>query len=122
MLRSFLEARTGVAVPESPLETRFLRLLRRAGLPKPIAQLEIRDRGRLIARVDFAYPEARLAIEVDGYRWHAGRARWEHDLRRRNAITAFGWRVVHVTSTDLDERPCDLLAMVAGALVGPTPG
>ena len=71
-LRSVLEGYKHAA-PESPLERRFLRLLRAAGLPEPEVQYPIRDGERLVARVDFAYPEIRLAMEVDGYRWHGGR-------------------------------------------------
>jgi very-short-patch-repair endonuclease len=117
-LEKLVVARAGGTVTESVLETRFLRLLRRSGLSLPESQYEIRDGRRLVARVDFAYPDLKLVIEIDGYRWHSGRARWERDLARRNALTALGWRVIHVTSTDLDERPGEIVAMIAGALVG----
>lgn len=118
VLRQLVEARAGGPGLDSVLETRLLRLLRRAGLPTPACQYEIRDRGRLLARVDFAYPQARLAIEVDGYRWHSGRARWERDLGRRNALTALGWRVIHVTSSDLEHRPDRIVRMIAQVLGG----
>jgi very-short-patch-repair endonuclease len=85
----------------------------RAGLPKPAIQHEIRDRGRLVAIVDFAYPDVRLAIEADGYRWHSGRARWRTDLQRRNAVTALGWRIVHVTWEDLERTPDELLRLIS---------
>src|SRR5438270_9369463 len=49
--------------------------------------------GHLIARVDFAFPAAKVAVEADGYRWHSGRAQWQQDLERRNALTNLGWRV-----------------------------
>ena len=116
LLAGLVDARSTRAVPESPLETRFLRLLRRAKLTLPAIQYEIRDGGRLLARVDFAYPALKLAIEIDGYRWHSGRAKWERDLARRNALMARGWRILHVTSTDLDGRSGDLLAWIAHAL------
>jgi hypothetical protein len=109
-------AETGIIL-ESPLETRFLRLLRRVGLPMPACQFEIRDRGRLVARVDFAYPEIRLAVEVDGYRWHSGRASWERDLARRNALTSLGWRVIHVTYGDIRDRPERTGELIAEALI-----
>jgi len=115
-LRGFVEARSGSAVTGSPLETRFIRLLRGARLPLPQCQCEIRDHGRLLARVDFAYPDIRLAIEVDGYRWHSGRVRWERDLARRNELTMRGWRVVHVTWSDLEERPEHVVQMIVAAL------
>lgn len=86
---------------ESPLERKFLKLMRAAGLPEPEVQHEIHAHGRLIARVDFAYPELRLGIEVDGYRWHSGRARWAKDLVRRNELTALMWRILHVTEEEM---------------------
>jgi hypothetical protein len=103
-MRSLIDARVGdTAVPQSVFETRLLRLLKGAGLPIPVLQHEISDRGRLIAVVDFAFPDVRLAVEAEGYRWHSGRRRFERDLARRNALTALGWRVVHVTWRDLDD-------------------
>src|SRR5207245_4356318 len=50
VLTDFVDARAGGRVTESTLETRFLRALRKAGLPKPIAQHRIGH-----YRVDFAY-------------------------------------------------------------------
>ena len=55
-----------------------------------------------MAIVDFAYPDIKLAIEAEGYRWHSSRARWERDLERRNELTALGWRVIHVTWAEFD--------------------
>lgn len=88
---------------ESVLETRFLRLLKKHGLPLPVAQYEIWSLGKLVARVDFAYPALKLAIEVDGYRFHSGRMQWERDLKRRNRLESLGWRVFNVTALQLDE-------------------
>jgi very-short-patch-repair endonuclease len=105
ILRALVDERTRTSsVPQSVFETRLLRALKEAGLPDPIVQHEIRDRGRLVAVVDLAFPEQRIAIEADGYRWHAGRLRWEHDLARRNSLTSLGWRVIHVTWADLADR------------------
>jgi predicted transcriptional regulator of viral defense system len=113
-MRRLLDAREPAKpVPQSVLETRMLRVLMRAGLPKPALQHEIRDRGRLVAIVDFAYPDVRLAIEADGYRWHTGRARWRTDLQRRNRMTALGWRIVHVTWDDLERAPDELLRLIS---------
>ena len=121
ILRGLIEAREGKANTESPLETRFLRLLRRAKLPLPVCQYEISDRGRLVARVDFSYPDVRLAIEIDGYRWHSGRSQWERDLGRRNQLTALGWSVIHVTSSDIERGAAEILGAISAALAdGPT--
>ncbi len=122
--RALIEARDPAAsVPQSVFETRLLRLLKDAGLPRPELQHQVRDGGRLIAVVDFAYPEVRLAIEADGYRWHSGRARWEHDRARRNDLTLLGWRVIHVTWTDLTRRPQAVIDSIRNALrAGAPPG
>lgn len=122
-LREMVEARTGTGVPQSVFETRLLRLLARARLPRPVVQHRIVDlAGRLVAIADFAYPHARVAIEADGHRWHSGRARWERDRRRLNALTRLGWRVIHVTWAQLQARPDEITSQIAEILVAPTRG
>ncbi|MGH2767745.1 MAG: DUF559 domain-containing protein [Actinomycetota bacterium] len=118
VLRKLLwEKVPGQAPAASVLEARLLRLLRGSGLPEPVRQHEIRQCGRLIARVDLAYPEVRLAVEADGYRYHSGKAAWQHDRARRNALTALGWGVLHVTWEDLSRRPKRILAEIGASLV-----
>ncbi|ANH38559.1 hypothetical protein I601_2134 [Nocardioides dokdonensis FR1436] len=52
---------------ESVGESRLFYLCWLFGLPMPIPQYEIRDRwGRLVARVDFAWPELGVYMEFDG--------------------------------------------------------
>ena len=120
LMRSLLDARQGDGVPESVLETKVLRVIKRAGLPRPALQHRIRAGNRPVAIVDFAYPKQRLAIEADGYRWHSGRARWQSDLTRRNRITALGWHVIHVTWDDV-ERPGDVIDSIRRALAAGSP-
>lgn len=117
LIRRLVSVRqSSVEVPRSVFETRVLRTLINAGLPSPVRQHEVRDRGRLVAIVDFAYRDRKLAIEADGYRWHSSRARWERDLVRRNALTALGWSVIHVTWEQLMKRPDEIVDRVRGAL------
>jgi very-short-patch-repair endonuclease len=114
-VRSLLEARDH-AVPQSVFETRLRRLMRDAGLPQPVGQYPIRVDGRVLAVVDFAFPQAHLAIEADGYRWHSGRVRFDDDLARRNRLTLLGRRIIHVTWTDLTERPTETVEAIGRAL------
>jgi very-short-patch-repair endonuclease len=117
VMRKLIDTREpAVPILDSTFERRLLRRLREAGLPEPVLQYEIRRHGRVVARVDFAYPEARLAIEADGYRWHSGRARWNHDRRRANELTLLGWRIIHVTWDDFAERSDQVVAAVRRAL------
>ena len=99
---------------ESPQQTRVRLLMRRGGLPTPVAQYRVFDDAGFVARVDFAYPELRLAVEHDGA-WHGAPGQLAKDRRRLNRLTAAGWRVVFVTAEDL-YRPEVLVQRIAAAL------
>ncbi len=99
---------------ESPPETRVRLLLRGGGLPTPVAQYEIRHGGLFVARVDFAWPEVKVALEYDGA-WHGETGQFARDRRRLNRMQEAGWRVVFVTAADLHD-PARLQVMVRAAL------
>ncbi|MGH2692980.1 MAG: type IV toxin-antitoxin system AbiEi family antitoxin domain-containing protein [Actinomycetota bacterium] len=115
MLGSIVES-IGDSRVESVLELKLKRLLGRHGLPEPLTQYTIRNAGSFVARVDLAYPEIRLAIEADGYRYHSGRDSWKRDLARRNVLTGLGWHVVHATWDDVTKRPHNLLDQIRNAM------
>jgi very-short-patch-repair endonuclease len=96
----------------SPQETRLRLLLHRSALPRPVAQHRVRRDGRFVARLDFAWPERRVALEYEGA-WHTTRI--PEDRRRIEALQAAGWRVLFVTAADL-RSPTALLARIATAL------
>lgn len=118
--RLVLERTHSQPTPESPLETLFMRLVRKSRLPRPVGQYEIRRHGRFVARVDFAYAERKIAIEVEGYAYHAGKRAWQRDLDRRNTLQMLGWVVVHVTSEQLRHRPEEVIATLRGILELPS--
>lgn len=100
---------------ESPQETRLRLLLIRSGLPVPTAQFVVTDaNGRFVARVDFAWPEQKLAVEYDGL-WHAEARQFAKDRQRLNRLQAAGWQVIFVTAADLHD-PERLVARLAQAL------
>jgi hypothetical protein len=114
--RALDRRRPGDRLPESVLESAFDALVHRFGLPIPVRQHEIRDTsGALVARVDFAYLDARLAIEIDSVRFHAGVA-WQEDLRRQNAVGTQKWRMLRFTHDDLQQRPADVAATILESL------
>lgn len=88
--------------PEGVAEMRLVRRLVANGLPAPVLQYEVRDgAGKVVARVDMAYPNERVAIELEGFRWHGtprGQARDKARLRR---LSALGWLVIPATPADL---------------------
>ncbi|MPQ98283.1 hypothetical protein GB931_10210 [Modestobacter sp. I12A-02628] len=111
-LRRAADLADGLA--ESPQETRLRLLLGGSGLPRPVAQHRIVVAGVVLARVDFGWPERKVAVEYDGS-WHAEPGQFAKDRRRLNRLTAAGWRIVFVTAADL-YHPAELVARIAAAL------
>jgi very-short-patch-repair endonuclease len=95
--RPFLLARfrargvTGSPHP-SVLESRMGRLLRGQRIPRPKAEVWWGADRRY--RLDFAFPQLRLVIEVDGYAAHFTPERQRYDRRRDRALNRAGWTVV----------------------------
>ncbi|MFP5353135.1 MAG: type IV toxin-antitoxin system AbiEi family antitoxin domain-containing protein [Actinomycetota bacterium] len=97
-LSKVFAAVTGTKPSESNLEVKVIRMLRAAGFPAPIRQEALTDDGRFAGRVDLAYPERRLVIEVQSHRWHDGRDPLDADSARHNQHHAMGWLVMKATS------------------------
>jgi very-short-patch-repair endonuclease len=98
----------------SPQETRLRLLMRRSRLPDPVAQFRVVVGDAVVARVDFAWPERKVAVEYDGL-WHADDRQFARDRRRLNLLREAGWTVVFVTAADL-HRPDELIARLVAAL------
>lgn len=67
----------------SKLERRFLQLLREEGLALPVTN---RPAGSF--RVDCRWPEQRLTVELDSFRWHNSRYSWQQGHRREREAHA----------------------------------
>ncbi|SDF70249.1 endonuclease domain-containing protein [Pseudonocardia oroxyli] len=81
---------------ESPMETRMRLALVLAGF-RPEVQYELRNAfGGFVARVDLAFPQARLAVEYDGAQ-HDDALDRERDIR----IGALGWHVMRFQAVDV---------------------
>ena len=110
VMRMVLEERLLLGgADESILEARFGALVRRQGLPVPVFQHEVWHAGRFMARVDAAYPELLLAIEVDGYESHSSPGAFQRDRTRQNRLVALGWTVLRFTWNDVVRNP-DMVA------------
>jgi very-short-patch-repair endonuclease len=89
---------------ESVLERELLALLRRAGL-NPVAQYVVIAGGHYVARVDFALPGIRLAIQADGYATHALHAGFERDREVAADLQLAGWNLLSFTATQIRRDP-----------------
>jgi very-short-patch-repair endonuclease len=66
--------------------------------------------------VDFLWPEKRLVVEFDSFRFHSPRAKFERDRERDAALAAIGYTVMRVTWRQLVDTPDAVVARIAGAL------
>jgi hypothetical protein len=72
-----------------------------AGLPEPVVQFEEYDGRRLVARIDLAYPQWRIAIEYEGDGHRVDRSQWRRDIQRQRELEDRGWIVIRLTQADL---------------------
>jgi very-short-patch-repair endonuclease len=101
---------------ESPMETMLRLLFLDAGLPAMQPQFEVRDaRGRLIGRVDLAWPAIRLAVEYEGDH-HREQGQFRRDIGRVNALRMAGWTVVRLSADDVLRRPAETIALLTAEL------
>lgn len=105
--RGIRKLRQAIAVmdpgAQSPQETRIRLLLMNAGLPRPRTQIPVFD--PLESRcyyVDMGWEELRVGIEYEGDYHSTDRDRYVRDIKKRDALTRLGWRIVWVVREDPD--------------------
>jgi very-short-patch-repair endonuclease len=94
----------------SGLERRLRRLARAAGLKPPLVNHRILGRER-----DFAWPDRRLVVEVDGHAFHAPRGAREADHERDAELVLAGWRVLRFTDAQVFGHEAGVVALLARA-------
>ncbi|MFC5137851.1 type IV toxin-antitoxin system AbiEi family antitoxin domain-containing protein [Actinomycetospora rhizophila] len=92
------------------------RQLRRARISGWTANLPVDLPGPGRAVLDIAFPEHRIAIEIDGWAFHRDVDRFRRDGLRQNEVVIGGWRVIRVTWYDLHENPGYLADVLRRAL------
>jgi hypothetical protein len=130
VMRQLLRERGDTPTTCTVLEARMLALLRNHGVSLPVPQHTVFDEhGQFVGCVDFAYPEIKYAIEVDGYEYHAGIREFRHDRVRQNDLVDLGWTVHRFTWTEVDHlaprvadrirrRHLELLGTLKGTMCG----
>ena len=66
--------------------------------------------------IDVAFPEAKGAVEIDGWAWHVDQDRFANDRRKGNALVRAGWVVLRFTWHDLTGSPRSVVAQIVAAL------
>jgi very-short-patch-repair endonuclease/predicted transcriptional regulator of viral defense system len=109
LLRRALSAEA--AVTRSQAEEQVLTLIRSARLPSP--RVHVMVAGHM---VDFYWPAQRLVVEVDGFRYHAQRDRFEHDRARDLDLGANGFTVIRLTWRQVTTESGAVIGQIALAL------
>ena len=86
------------------------------GLPAPVPQFDVVEDGVWLARVDLAWPEARVLVEYEGEYHFDGVQIARDDVRLRPLIAA-GWTVIRLAAHDLRNLDA-VIARIAAALSG----
>ena len=115
LYRDLVLTRDPEGEPGSALATDFLRWMRNESFPQPVSEHRIVLTHGWTFDVDFAYPELKIAFEVDGYSTHGNRARFDADRERDNLLEAEGWIVIRVTKRSL-QRPSALRQAIKTAI------
>jgi hypothetical protein len=102
-VRDLLPLADPLAGSEMESESRLMMI--DGGLPLPVLQHGIVDRDHRTWRVDFAWPERRVAVEYDGVVWHEGPEAFAYERRRRAALQEVGWVVIPIIAEDVRRRP-----------------
>ncbi|MEX0769074.1 MAG: hypothetical protein WD029_11450 [Microthrixaceae bacterium] len=98
-------------IPDSIFERLMERTATACGLPQPERQFCVYESfgpqnsksGKLVARLDAAWPEARLGVEAHSARWHDGSRRGRADQRRDNRLAGLGWELLYLGWWDLSQ-------------------
>lgn len=98
----------------SDLEERFAALCGYYGLDGYAREFQFAKPRRY--RFDFAWPDAKLAVECEGGVWTNGRhtrgSGFVRDVEKYNLAVLMGWAVLRVTSGMLRDDPAAFMEMV----------
>ena len=71
--------------------------------------------------VDFLWRRSGLVVETDGYRYHGGRASFEHDRARDAKLAAAGFEVMRFSWRQIADEPDEVVAALRARLTPSLP-
>ena len=103
---------------QSNLEAVFAYHLKLLGADLPAGEREYRFHPSRRWRFDWAWPAAKLAVEIDGGQWvrRGGRHNSDKDREKLNAAAVLGWRVLRFSGGMLRRDPAGCIKTVRLAL------
>jgi very-short-patch-repair endonuclease len=107
--RRMLHAASGGARSEA--ERLVIQLLRAAGIGGWHANFKVGPYS-----IDIAFPDQRVAIEIDGWAFHSDQEIFQRDRSRQNWLALRGWQVLRFTWLDITQHPERVLAQIRAAV------
>lgn len=98
---------------ESPMESEARLVMVDGGLPSPELQFEVIDRDGRLWRLDFSWRDEKVAVEYDGFDFHADPEALRRDRQKRAALHELGWRVIYIVSDDVRRWPWETVRRIA---------
>jgi hypothetical protein len=105
-----LDRRAVAGGSESWLEREYLRLLKQAGVPRPMTQQTLTRAGDRLVRVDCRFLGTNVVIELLGYQFHRSRQQMNRDATRLNALLADGYAPYQFTFDAVVNDPLTVVA------------
>ncbi len=100
---------------ESGLEIHFIEICDRFNIVRPVPQLPVKVGGRSF-RLDFAWVDERIFVEIDGAAFHSSPTQIAADGGRQNQLVNAGWTPLRFTAKDLNDRASYCAKIVSDAL------
>lgn len=114
-MRGMSPARKMVAVldadTQSKAEELFRRMLKNEEIGEWIQQYPFRGWA-----IDFAWPDRKVAVEIDGWAFHRDHKAFLRDSRKRNALACAGWITLSFTWHDLTHDPAGCIELLVAVL------
>jgi very-short-patch-repair endonuclease len=111
-LRALVDDDRPASFTRSENEERMLQLCRRAGLPAPEVNVPL---GRFV--IDFLWREERVAVEIDSYRYHHTRLRFQQDRAKDAYLHSLAIRPLRFSDLQLAHEQEVLLVRLSQSLV-----
>jgi very-short-patch-repair endonuclease len=115
-LRTAMDLYRDVAMTRSMLESRFLDLVLRAGLPRPSMNYYVAG-----MEVDAYWEQEQFVVELDGYETHGSRRSFERDRVRQETLALAGIASIRITARRLDREPKRIVSNLRALLAGRRP-
>jgi hypothetical protein len=111
----------GPTPTRSQPEERVLAVIDLHGLPRPLANHPVETSDGTFL-VDFAWPDLRVALELDAWSTHSSRRQMAADRRRDRALRIAGWHPSRISIDEIadDERLADDIRALLAAAAGST--